>query len=540
MKHRSISRLAKLLAATLLFAAPRHATAAAAHPNIVIIYTDDQGYGDVSALNPNSKFQTPHIDRLVREGLTFTDGHCSDTVCTPSRYGLLTGRYSWRSRLKRGVMGAEGECLIENGRMTLASLLRDNGYTTAMIGKWHLGMQFDGEVGQRDWSKPFTDGPIEKGFDHFFGIPASMNYGVLTYLQQDRVLNPANLWTAKKPGLVQGDRASYRIMPPYETERSTKAEGRRKPLEVADDFVDSEVLRIFLDKATKWIDGAAADARKGKPFFLYLPLTSPHKPVCPQKEFIGKSQAGNYGDFMIETDYRVGQLLASLDRHNLADNTIVIFTADNGGENTYKDRIERFGHSSNAPFRGGKRDLYEGGHRVPFIVRWPAKIRAGSQVKDPVCQTDLLATFADLVDAKLPADAGEDSFSLMPAFMGMKYERPLRAPLIHHSAAGMFSIRDGNWKLNLGRGSNGTMKPKKGEPAHELYNLKSDPGENANLITDKLDIAKRLTREITDLVQNGRSNPGPKQANAETWWPQLTWIPAPDGKQTRPRGRKKK
>ena len=315
-------RRAIAFTAPFLFAALFHA--AAAKPNIVIIYTDDQGYGDVSALNPDSKFQTPHIDRLVREGMTFTDGHCSDTVCTPSRYGLLTGRYSWRSRLKKGVMGAEGECLIENGRVTLASLLRDNGYNTAMVGKWHLGMQFDGKVGQRDWSKPFTDGPIEKGFDHFFGIPASMNYGVLTYLQQDRVLKPANLWTAKKPGLVQGDRASYRIMPPYEKKRPTNADARRKPLEVADDFVDSEVLRIFLDKATEWIDGVAADARKGKPFFLYLPLTSPHKPVCPQKEFIGKSEAGHYGDFMIETDHRVGQLLAALDKHHLADDTMVI------------------------------------------------------------------------------------------------------------------------------------------------------------------------------------------------------------------------
>lgn len=540
MKNKHIPRAALFLTATLPLALAAQPLQAADRPNIVIIYTDDQGYGDVSALNPNSKFQTPNIDRLVREGMTFTDGHCSDTVCTPSRYGLLTGRYSWRSRLKKGVMGAEGECLIENGRMTLASLLRDNGYKTSMIGKWHLGMQFDGKVGERDWSKPFTDGPIEKGFDHFFGIPASMNYGVLTYLQQDRVLKPANLWTAKKPGDNQGDRASYRIMPPYQTERPPQTNGRMLPLEVADDFVDSEVLRIFLDKASAWIDGVADDARKGKPFFLYLPLTSPHKPVCPQKEFIGKSQAGLYGDFMMETDFRVGQLLATLDKHGLAEDTLVVFTADNGAENTYRDRIERYRHSSNAPFRGGKRDLYEGGHRVPFIVRWPAQVPAGAKVDEPVCQTDLLATFADIVGAKLPDGAAEDSFSLLPALLETDFERPLRAPLIHHSAAGMFSIREGDWKLNLGRGDQGTARPKNGEPAHELYNLKTDPGENTNVIGDHREIADRLQKRLTQLVQNGRSNPGPKQANAEGWWQQLTWIPAPDGAKPRPRANKGK
>ena len=493
-------------------------------PNIVIIYTDDQGYGDVSALNEHARFATPHIDRLVREGMTFTDGHCSDTVCTPSRYGLLTGRYSWRSRLKRGVMGSEGPCLIEDGRVTLASLLRDHGYQTAMIGKWHLGMQFDGEVGARDWSKPFRDGPIEKGFDHFFGIPASMNFGVLTYLEQDRVQAPANLWTAKKPGQNQGDRLSYRIRPPYQAERSAIA--RRPQLEVAAGFDDSEVLQTFLAEAAKWIDGVAEDAKRGKPFFLYLPLTSPHKPVCPQKEFVGKSNAGLYGDFMMETDHRVGQLLAALDTHGLAANTMVVFTADNGAENTYRDRKQRYGHYSSGPYRGGKRDLYEGGHRVPFVVRWPAMVKAGSRSASTVCQTDLLATFAELVGANLSANAGEDSFSLLADLQG-KVRAKRRAPVIHHSASGHFAVRDGRWKLLLGRGPQGKAKAGTGEPIHELYDLLADPGESQNVVAANADVAQRLQQQITRLVQDGRSNAGPKQANHGQWWPQLTWMDKP-------------
>jgi len=497
-------------------------------PNIVIIYSDDQGSGDVAALNADAKFATPNLDRLVREGMTFTDGHCSDTVCTPSRYGLLTGRYSWRSRLKRGVMGSEGPCLIENGRVTLASLLRAHGYRTAMVGKWHLGLQFDGKLGARDWQKPFTDGPIERGFDYFFGIPASMNFGILTYLKQDRVLAPANLWTAKKPGQNQGDRLSYRIMPPYERARADV--GRGKKLEVADGFVDSEVLQTFLREATTWLDSVAVDAKRGKPFFLYLPLTSPHKPVCPQEQFVGKSKAGLYGDFMMETDHRVGQILAALDKHELADNTIVIFTADNGAENTYRDRLERYGHASSGSYRGGKRDLYEGGHRVPFLVRWPAQVKANSRSAVTVCQTDLLATFAELLGATLPANAGEDSVSLLADLRGKTREVP-RPPVVHHSAAGYFAIRDGSWKLLFGRGAQGKAKAKGDEPRFELYDLATDPGETKNVVAEHPAVVARLTRAMTKLVHDGRSTVGLKQKNYGEWWPQLTFVirPAANG-----------
>lgn len=463
-------------------------------PNILIIYTDDQGYGDVSALNPEAKFKTPNMDRLAREGMIFTDGHSSDSVCTPSRYGLLTGRYSWRTRLKRGVLGAEGPCLIENGRMTLASLLRDHGYQTAMVGKWHLGMQFAGEKGKdRDWSKPFTDGPIEKGFDRFFGIPASMNYGILTYLDQDRVTTPPTLWTRKKPGLVVHDRASYRIMPPYDTER----DGNN--LEVAPDFVDEEVLEVFTKKAMAWIREAA---RQPKPFFLYLAYTSPHKPVAPRQEFRGRSQCGAYGDFVVETDHRVGQILALLDELKIADNTMVIFTSDNGPENTWKGRIKMYGHRSAGIYRDGKRSRYEGGHRLPFIIRWPAVIKAGSTYEGPVCQIDLLATFADMLNVSLPPNAGEDSFSFHPVLTGGRIERPA---LIHHSAAGEFAIREGDWKLIVNKAPTG--RGAGSAPVYELYNLRTDPSETTNLADEHPALVSRLERLLERLKSSPRSVP---------------------------------
>ncbi len=242
----------------------------ATRPNILLVYTDDQGYGDVSCLNPKAKFKTPAQDRLAREGMTFTDAHCSDTVCTPSRYGLLTGRYSWRTTLKRGVFGAEKTCLIADGRVTLASFLRDQGYRTAMVGKWHLGMDFPGTKGKRDWSQPVRDMPLDKGFDYFWGIPASMNYGVLAWFEGRHAKVPPTLWTKKKRNKIA--LSDYRIAPPYEKTQQPDL------MEVAPDFVDSECLTRFTDQAIKWIEGVAEEARQGKPFFLYLPYTSPTSP----------------------------------------------------------------------------------------------------------------------------------------------------------------------------------------------------------------------------------------------------------------------
>ena len=508
-----------------LLAAPLAGVTAAepAKPNIVVIYTDDQGFGDVSCYNPQSKIQTPNLDKLAAEGMRFTDAHCSDTVCTPSRYGLLTGRYSWRTTLKQGVFGAEVFCLIADGRMTLASLCRDHGYATAMVGKWHLGMDFPGDEGARDWSQPVKDMPLDKGFDYFFGIPASLNYGVLAWFEGRFAKVPPTVFTKKKPNeLNPGD---YRIMPPYEPKLT------RGLMEVAPDFVDGECLTRFTDKAIEWVKGRATAARDGKPFFLYLPYTSPHLPVIPLEQFRGKSGCGAYGDFMMETDWHVGRLMAALEEAGLTKDTLVFFSSDNGPENPWKRRIEEYQHSSSGVFRDGKRSIYEGGHRVPFIVRWPAQVKPGGVWDGPVCQTDLLATLADILGAKLPENAGEDSVSFLPALTGRAVSE--RAPMINHASNGRFAIREGKWKL--------VMEHAKAQP--ELYDLATDPGEKNNAIAQHADIATGLALKITAIVQNGRTTPGAKQANDTGWWDDLAWIPndgpaAPVGEK-RPRKKKK-
>ncbi|MFK7924984.1 MAG: sulfatase-like hydrolase/transferase [Bacteroidia bacterium] len=493
------------------------------HPNIIIIYTDDQGYGDVSALNPEAKFQTPNIDKIAREGLIFSDGHSSDGVCSPSRYSLLTGRYSWRTALKKGVLRADGPCLIEKDRMTIASLLRKNGYKTAMVGKWHLQMEFAGSLGKnRDWSKPFTDGPIEKGFDYFFGIPASMNYGILTYLENDRVLDPPTLWTKKKFTVTE---RTYRMTPPYDQQIG---EGKNW-VEVAQSFNDELVLETFADKAVAYIDQNAVAAKEGKPFFLYLALTSPHLPHCTHPDFQGRSQAGNYGAFMEETDYRVGQLLNALKANGIDENTLVIFTSDNGPETNYSYQRDTYQHFSNLHFKGGKRDIYEGGHRVPFLMRWPKVIQAGRKINFPVCQTDFLATIADIIGASIPDNAGEDSYSLYPALQNDQFSDNLRGAVIHHSSEGYFAIREGKWKLNMLRGSGGSLAPKllipkEGEPIYELYNMEDDPEETTNLYFQYPETLKTLTEKITEIIKNGRSTEGEPQTYIKENWEQVSWV----------------
>jgi arylsulfatase A len=490
-------------------------------PNIVIIYTDDQGAGDVSALNPEAKFSTPNMDRLVNEGIAFTDGHSSDAVCTPSRYSLLTGRYSWRTSLKKGVLRADGPCLIEKDRMTIASMLRDNGYNTAMVGKWHLQMEFVGKKGvDRDWSKPFTDGPIEKGFDYFFGIPASMNFGVLTFLENDKVLDPPTLFTKKKMDVTP---RTYRMTPPYKTEI---AKGH---VEVAPSFNDEIVLETLANKAVEYINNSANEAKNGKPFFLYMPLTSPHLPHCTHPDFQGKSTCGNYGDFMQETDYRVGQVLDALKANGLEENTLVIFSSDNGAETNYIYQRDTYQHYSSLNFKGGKRDIYEGGHRVPFLMRWPNGIKAGGKINTPVCQTDYLATIADIVGAKIPDNAAEDSYSLLPLMKDVNSKEGTDRAVIHHSFTGHFAIREGKWKLNMLRGSGGSLKPvvmqpKEGEALYELYNLDTDPGETTNLYFEQPEIVEKLKNKITDIIQNGRSTEGESQPFVKENWKQVTWM----------------
>ena len=509
----------------LLFLLPfiPFASQAIGKPNIILIYVDDMGYGDASILNPKSKFKTPHIDRLGREGITLTDGHSSDTVCTPSRYGLLTGRYAWRTTLKRGVMGAEGSCLIKDGRMTLASFLQENGYTTAMVGKWHLGMDFPGTKGNRDWTKPVQDMPLDKGFDYFWGIPASMNYGVLAWFEGRYAKVPPLLFTSKKPSRIAI--ADYRIMPPYQKSANQAPEPREsggrkgnpngKGLEVAPDFVDRECLTRFTDKSIEWIRNHHSKGRGTKPFFLYLPLTSPHKPVIPLEQFRGQGKAGAYGEFMIETDYHVGRILELLDEEKLAENTLVIFTSDNGPETTWKKRAEIYSHQSNAIFKEGKRSIYEGGHRVPFFIRWPGKIKSGSKLNSAICQTDLLATLAEMLGKTLPNDAGEDSNSFYSEMIDPRDAKSHPA-IIHHSSQGRFAIREGKWKLVMP----GTKKSMKAQ----LYHIEKDPGETPDLAGRHTDTVAELTARITNIIKSGRSSPGQPVKNDTPLWNDLVWM----------------
>lgn len=481
-------------------------------PNIIVIYTDDQGFGDASCLNPGSKFKTPNLDRLANEGISFTNGHSSDSVCSPSRYGLLTGRYSWRTRMKRGVLQAEAKCLITDGRMTIASLLKDNGYNTAMVGKWHLGMQFPGDFGKRDWSKPVEDMPLDKGFDYFYGVPASLNYGVLAWFEGRFAKVPPTLYTSKKKNKRHVD---YRIMPEYcKTPKEVDRPITRQVIEVAPDFIDNECLTRFTDKAIEWMKGKAGEAKKGKPFFLYLPFTSPHYPVCPLPEFWGKGNCGGYGEFVIETDYHVGQILDFLKKSGLDENTMIVFSSDNGPEKSWQGRIEEFNHDSSYIYRGGKRDIYEGGHRLPFFVRWPGGIKQPGRKWDKlVGQVDLLATFAELLGKKLPDTAGEDSQSFAAVLTDPKADYD-RRPLINHGSSGRFAVTEGNWKLILPFGKLET----------ELYDLGSDPVEENNVAAKYPGHVERLKKKITDIVLSGRTTAGAEQKNDTGYWNHLKWI----------------
>jgi arylsulfatase A-like enzyme len=505
-----------LIRALLLFASITTLPAAdpPARPNIVFILTDDQGYGDVSRLNPQGRIPTPHIDRLANEGMTFTDAHSGSSVCTPTRYGILTGRYAWRSRLKRGVLGGLSPRLIDPDRMTVASMLSEQGYHTAAFGKWHLGMDWtvkDGEtvnelgiespnqVWNVDFTQPIRNGPTRVGFDHFFGISASLDMVPYAWIENDRVTRVPDR---------DGDFPWF-----HGRERRT----RRGP--VAEGFDAADVLGEITRRAVEYIGQRATEARGGRPFFLYVPFASPHTPILPTAEWQGKSGLNAYADFTMETDWSVGQILNALDEHGLTENTLVMFATDNGcSPEADFPELAAAGHHPSGPYRGHKADLFEGGHRVPFFARWPGRIAAGSEYSHPVGLTDLLATCADLLDVNLPDNAGEDSVSLLPVLLGQTDE-PVRESIVHHSINGSFAIRQGRWKLMLCPDSGGWSAPRPGSDAAEglppvqLYDLEADPGEQRNLQAQHPDVVRNLIARLEQLVNDGRSTAGLPQAN---------------------------
>ncbi len=466
-------------------------------PNIIYILCDDLGYGDVQCLNPQGKIPTPHMDRLGKGGMIFTDAHTTSSVCTPTRYSVITGRYNWRSRMKSGVLNGFSPRLIETGRSTVAAFHKQQGYATACIGKWHLGMDWSRKNGGTsdspdgiDYSQPISNSPIALGFDSFYGISASLDMPPFVFIENDRV---TEIPSVEKKWMRKGPAAAG--------------------------FEAADVLPILTRKATDYIAARAADAKQGKPFFIYLPLCSPHTPILPTKEWQGKSGLNSYADFVMQTDATIGAILDALEKSGLTENTLVVMTSDNGCSPAAEfSQLLAKGHNPSASFRGTKADIFEGGHRVPFLVRWPARVKPGSTCDQIICHTDLFATCADILGTKLPDNTAEDSASILPALTGAAKE-PIHEAVIHHSVNGTFAIRQGQWKLALCPDSGGWSNPKPNSPAaanlppNQLYDLSNDIAETRNVQADNPEVVARLTRLLEKHIADGRSTPGAAQPN---------------------------
>jgi arylsulfatase A len=483
-------------------------------PNILFILADDLGYGDVSCYNPESKIPTPKIDRLAAQGMTFTDAHSPATVCTPARYSILTGRMAFRTGNKSIFTGAGGPNMIEPGRLTLPEMLRGKGYATAMFGKWHVGLTFLDAKGtpilknsleavkRIDFTRPIPDSPIHRGFDQFFGTACCPNTDWLyAFIDGDRIPVPPTrlLDNSKLP------------VNPYTEDCRTGM--------IAPDFDMPEIDMIFLNKSLRFLEEHAAKSPE-KPFFLFHSAQAVHLPSLPGKDFQGKTKAGPHGDFIAEFDHIVGTLMAKLDALGLSNNTLVILTSDNGPEVTSVVNMRKdYQHDGARPWRGVKRDQWEGGHRVPFIARWPGTIQPGSRTSQTLCNTDVMATCAAIVGAKLPANAAEDSFDMLPALTGNDHGKAVREFTLHQTWTFDLAIRRGDWKYLDHKNSGGNNYEKSDElkpyilPEEEpdspgqLYNLAEDPGETHNLYKKNPEIARELKALLDKSKSSGRSAP---------------------------------
>ena len=509
-------RVAPLIAAVLLFAG---SCLGADQPNIIFILADDWGLGDVNAYGGDRcKVETPQMDRLAREGMKFTDAHSSSSVCTPTRYGVLTGRYNWRSKLKQGVLFGYSPALIEADRETVPSFLKKNGYQTAMFGKWHLGMGFpttDGKPANStakkpdelaskcnvDWKGRIKNGPNSIGFDYYWGISASLDMPPYIWIENDRFVGECT---------------------------EIKAFHRPGPAEA--DFEDYDVLPTLTKKASAYV---SEQAKTPKPFFLYMPLNSPHTPISPSEDWKGKSGLGPYFDFVMETDWSIGQIVKAVDDAGIAEDTLIIVTADNGCSPASKrgdpndlirfrmggkDKTDPEKHYASDIYRGHKADIFDGGHRIPYIARWPGKVVAGSECAQPVCLVDLFATCADILGKQTPKAAAEDSVSILPILTGA-HDKPVRESVVHHSINGSFSIRRGDWKLILCRDSGGWSEPRprrgkdKQPPGVQLYDMRADVAETENVESKHPEVVRELTALLQSYVDRGRSTPGPERMN---------------------------
>lgn len=486
-----------------------------ARPNIVYILADDMGIGDASCYNSEAAFTTPHIDRLASDGLKFTDAHTSSAVCTPTRYGILTGRYNWRSELKNGVLGGFSAPLISNDRTTVGDNLQEAGYHTAFVGKWHLGWDWSfkqeyenindlNQILEVDYSQPIQNGPTDRGFTYSYGISSSLDIPPYVYLENDRVT-------------ALPDRRTVNV--------DEKGFWRDGP--TGSDFDHTLTLSHLTGKAVDYIDRQANSA---DPFFLYFALPAPHTPILPLTEFMGKSNTNMYGDFMLQVDDVVGQIIKALEDKGMLDNTLLIFTSDNGcSPRADYPELASVGHDPSNGWRGHKADIYEGGHRVPFLVHWPEKIAAGGTSEQLICTTDLMATVAEMLGKPLPESAGVDSFSFFPTLL-QGNPNSERASIVHHSIEGRFAIRRGDWKLICWPGSGGWTEPLTRNgledlPDFQLYNLATDPGEENNLVDRYPERVDALKKELIALIKEGRSTPGPRQKNdGPEIWDQVSWA----------------
>ncbi|MDP6553135.1 MAG: arylsulfatase [Pirellulaceae bacterium] len=508
-----LNSLACVMTVTLLLLVASSSTQAADanRPNIILILADDMGLDSVSAFNPEMGMATPAIDRLASEGMRFVDAHSTSAVCTPTRYGVLTGRYNWRSRLKRGIVGQWERPLIEDSRLTLPEMLREHGYDTACIGKWHLGWNWPKKGGgtterlsEIDFSGKVAGGPNDHGFDYYFGDDVP-NWPPYAWRENDRILG--EITTTMKGGIMVGVGAGPAVA----------------------DWDFRAVLFEYAKRCSQHIRGRA---ERKPPFFLYVPLPSPHTPIAPHRDFRGKSGVSEYADFLAQTDWAVGEITRALKETGQDKNTVVFFTCDNGTSPQAKfAELDAAGVHLNEHWRGWKADAYEGGHRVPFIVRWPGEIKDGSKSDQTITLADIMATCAEIVEHTLPANAAEDSVSLLSTLHGKKTIEPLHEVVVHHSISGHFAIRKGDWKLLLCRGSGGWSSPrepaaaKQGLPLVQLFNLRDDPKESKNLQAAHPEIVNQLTADLRRMIEQGRSTSGPSQPNHADaiWWRGLPW-----------------
>lgn len=499
-------------------------------PNVVLVFADDLGYGDLSCFNQNSRIHTYNIDRLAEESMRCVDAHASSALCTPSRYGLMTGRYNWRSKLKHSVISGDKKHLIEDGRLTLGLMFKSAGYNTACIGKWHLGLDWTLKEGADrkltevdvfnfgkhvdiDYAGNVENGPPAFGFDYSFVTPGSLDIPPYVFVENGRV--------SAMPDRCTGIDDFMQVI------RSGGQEAEEVRLtkwprgETGADYDMMQVVPETADRILQVIDEYSS---RKEPFFVYYPIHAPHTPCLPTPEFAGKSGIGPYGDMVLMIDDIVGRIIEKLQEKGVYDNTVFIFTSDNGSCQNFPEE----GHSSNYMYRGMKSDIWDGGHRIPFIVRYPELIEKGTKCRQTVCLTDIMATFAELLGIELKDNEGEDSVSNLSLWKGD--DSPVRNATVHSSGKGNFAIRKGKWKLIMCAGSGGWSPdpvPEKGQklPPVQLYDMENDTGEKNNVWNLYPGVVEELTEELTEYVFSGRSTPGVKQKNTgPERWEQINWL----------------